>query len=78
MNAVIEAVEGMRIGLGGGTILQFLMQGLFHPARKVREVYWRLFNNTYIGSQEALVPYYPRLVDDEQNVYHCYQLDYVL
>lgn len=26
-------------------------QGLFHPARKVREVYWRLYNNVYIGSQ---------------------------
>ncbi len=26
-------------------------QGLFHPARKVREVYWRLYNNVYIGAQ---------------------------
>lgn len=26
-------------------------QGLFHPARKVREVYWRLYNSTYIGAQ---------------------------
>lgn len=27
------------------------LQGLFHPARKVREVYWRLYNNVYIGAQ---------------------------
>lgn len=30
-----------------------LPQGLFHPARKVREVYWRLYNNVYIGAQVA-------------------------
>ena len=26
-------------------------QGLFHPARKVREVYWKIYNGLYIGSQ---------------------------
>lgn len=26
-------------------------QGLFHPARKVREVYWKIYNMLYIGSQ---------------------------
>ena len=28
-----------------------IFQGLFHPARKVREVYWKIYNNLYIGSQ---------------------------
>ena len=28
-----------------------VLQGLFHPARKVREVYWRLYNSLYIGAQ---------------------------
>ena len=28
-----------------------LLQGLFHPARKVRDVYWKIYNNLYIGSQ---------------------------
>ena len=28
-----------------------LLQGLFHPARKVREVYWKIYNMLYIGSQ---------------------------
>ena len=27
------------------------LQGLFHPARKVREVYWKIYNSLYIGSQ---------------------------
>ena len=29
----------------------YLIQGLFHPARKVREVYWKIYNMLYIGSQ---------------------------
>lgn len=29
----------------------FHLQGLFHPARKVREVYWKIYNMLYIGSQ---------------------------
>ena len=26
-------------------------QGLFHPARKVRQVHWKIYNMLYIGSQ---------------------------
>ena len=51
------------------------MQGLFHPARKVREVYWRLYNNLYIGAQDALVGCYPRLEDDGINTYNRQELD---
>ena len=35
INAVIEAIEGMRCALGSTKVLQYTMQGLFHPARKV-------------------------------------------
>lgn len=31
------------------------MQGLFHPARKVREVYWKIYNMLYIGSQVSII-----------------------
>ena len=51
------------------------MQGLFHPARKVREVYWRLYNNLYIGAQDALVGCYPKLEDDGINTYNRQELD---
>lgn len=27
------------------------LQGMFHPARKVRDVYWKIYNSLYIGSQ---------------------------
>ena len=28
---------------------------MFHPARKVRDVYWKIYNSLYIGSQVKLV-----------------------
>ncbi|KAJ0818453.1 putative splicing factor 3B subunit 1 [Helianthus annuus] len=42
--------------------------GLFHPARKVREVYWKIYNSLYIGAQDALVAAYPVLEDEGDNV----------
>jgi len=70
INAVVEAVEGLRVALGAASVLQYTLQGLFHPARKVREIYWKIYNNLYIGAQDALVPSYPRLNDDKTNNYH--------
>lgn len=61
VNSVMFAVEGCMVALGPGIILLYLLQGLFHPARKVREVYWRIYNRLYVYGQDALVPVYPRL-----------------
>lgn len=55
-----------------------LLQGLFHPARKVRDVYWKIYNSIYIGSQDALIAHYPQVYNDEKNVYVRYELEYVL
>ncbi|KAG8558646.1 hypothetical protein GDO81_017080 [Engystomops pustulosus] len=52
--------------------------GLFHPARKVRDVYWKIYNSIYIGSQDALIAHYPRVYNDEKNTYVRYELDYIL
>jgi splicing factor 3B subunit 1 len=38
---VFDAIEGMRVALGPGVVLSYVLQGLFHPSRRVREVYWR-------------------------------------
>ncbi len=35
INAVMEAIEGLRVGLGVGTLMLHVAQGLFHPARRV-------------------------------------------
>ncbi|OIV96195.1 hypothetical protein TanjilG_14872 [Lupinus angustifolius] len=69
INAVMEAIEGMRVALGAAVVLNYCLQGLFHPARKVREVYWKIYNSLYIGAQDALVASYPALEDEHSNVY---------
>eukprot|EP00983_Pelagomonas_calceolata_P041028 1137868-Pelagomonas_calceolata.AAC.1 len=52
--------------------------GLWHPARKVREVYWRIYNSLYIGAQDALVAFLPRMEDDAHNTYQRYELDLMI
>ena len=78
VQAFMDAVDGMRVSLGPLIILSYVLQGLFHPARKVREVYWKIYNNMYIGSQDTLVAGYPRVNNDAKNTYARYELDYVL
>jgi splicing factor 3B subunit 1 len=69
INAVMEAIEGLRVGLGPNIIFSYTLQGLFHPARKVRNAYWKIFNNLYIGNADALVPAYPLIKNDSKNHY---------
>ena len=78
INAVMDAVEGLRVSIGPVRILQYTLQGLFHPARKVREVYWKIYNNLYIGSQDAILSALPRIEDDDRNLYRRYELEYSL
>ncbi|PRT54813.1 U2 snRNP component prp10 [Wickerhamiella sorbophila] len=59
IDRVMEGMEGLRNALGPGIFLSYIWAGLFHPARKVRETYWILYNSTYIQSADAMVPYYP-------------------
>ncbi|VDO96091.1 unnamed protein product [Soboliphyme baturini] len=74
----IFACEGMRVSLGPCRVMQYCLQGLFHPARKVRDPYWKVYNNLYIGNQDALVAFYPRVLNDERNTYVRYELDYLI
>merc|ERR1719389_438009 len=78
VQAFMAAVEGMRVSLGPVKVLQYCLQGLYHPARKVRDVYWKVYNTLYIGGQDALVAGYPRIPNDAKNSYARYELDYVL
>lgn len=36
--------EAMRVGLGPGVLMSYILQGLVHPARKVREVRSEIFS----------------------------------
>lgn len=68
INAVMAAIQGCAVALGPAPILLYLLHGLFHPAKKVREVYWRIYNALYIHAQDGLVPCYPNVstVDIEE------------
>ncbi|XP_060086188.1 splicing factor 3B subunit 1-like isoform X2 [Ylistrum balloti] len=78
VQAFMGTIEGMRVGLGPSKVLQYTMQGLFHPARKVRDVYWKVYNTVYIGAQDGMIPAYPRVPNDAKNHYIRYELDYIL
>ncbi|KAI8870753.1 ARM repeat-containing protein [Ramicandelaber brevisporus] len=58
---VMSAIDALRLAVGPGVILKLLMQGLFHPAKKVRLAYWRVYNQLYLSSQDSLVPFYPNV-----------------
>jgi splicing factor 3B subunit 1 len=71
IGGVMDAIEAMRVGLGPGVLMSYIVQGLFHPSRRVREVFWRIYNTCYLGSQDAMVPFYPNLgeLSDQTNLY---------
>ncbi|KAI5476004.1 splicing factor 3B subunit 1 [Pseudohyphozyma bogoriensis] len=71
IGAVLEAIEAMRVALGPGVVLAHVLQGLWHPARKVREKYWTIYSTLYMGAQDSLVAFYPSLPDlsDDRNQY---------
>eukprot|EP00171_Calliarthron_tuberculosum_P012841 IDg12841t1 len=61
INAVMSAIQGCSVSLGPSVILLYILQGLFHPARKVRDVYWKIYNALYQYAQDALVVAYPSM-----------------
>ncbi|XP_076460472.1 splicing factor 3B subunit 1-like isoform X1 [Babylonia areolata] len=78
VQAFMGAIEGLRVAVGPSKILQYTLQGLFHPARKVRDVYWKVYNTVYIGAQDGMIPSFPRVPNDTKNQYIRYELDYML
>jgi splicing factor 3B subunit 1 len=75
INAVMEAIEGLRVGLGVNRLLTYVLQGLFHPARRVRDVYWKIFNMLYVGGADDLVAGYPQLPDEKDQYYRRTELE---
>lgn len=78
IQAFFDAIDGFRVALGPGRLLMYVLPGLFHPARRVREAYWRVYNNIYLGGQDALVPFYPRIPDQDLGRYSRAELDLVI
>merc|ERR1712176_1454567 len=69
IQAVFEAIEGLMVSLGPNIIMAYTVQGLYHPSRKVREVFWRVFNTLYIYASDSLVMSYPIIEDEGDNLY---------
>jgi splicing factor 3B subunit 1 len=68
INAVFEALGGLIVALGPAKVFHYVLQGLYHPARKVREVYWKIYNTIYIFAADALTPAYPKVEDESVSV----------
>jgi len=64
IDRMIEAIDAIRVAVGTGPVANYLWAGLFHPARKVRAPYWRVWNEAYVMSADAFVPYYPNFEND--------------
>ncbi|KAI9840798.1 MAG: hypothetical protein M1838_003895 [Thelocarpon superellum] len=65
IDRIIEAIDAIRMAIGTGMVMNYVWAGLFHPARKVRQPYWRLYNDAYVQSADAMVPYYPTLGEEK-------------
>jgi len=75
---ILEGIDALRVVLGMGIFSNYIWAGLFHPARKVRRPYWKLYNSAYIQNPDILVPYYPdirTLADEEDKSYQVEELD---
>lgn len=64
IDRIVEAIDAVRMAVGTGVVMNYVWAGLFHPARKVRTPYWRLYNDAYVQGADAMVPYYPNLAEE--------------
>lgn len=61
---IIEALDALRCVVGNGTFLNYIWAGLFHPATKVRQPYWQLYDAAYVQNADAMVPYFPQAEEE--------------
>ncbi|KAH3672244.1 hypothetical protein WICMUC_004339 [Wickerhamomyces mucosus] len=64
INRILEGLEGIRNAIGPGLMMNYVWTGLFHPARKVRTPFWRLYNSAYVQQLDSLVPFYPKIEEE--------------
>jgi splicing factor 3B subunit 1 len=70
VNATMEAIESFIIALGGARLFLYTSAGLFHPARKVREIFWKIHNSIHISAYESLVSVQPTMDDGSRLPHH--------
>eukprot|EP00579_Thalassiosira_antarctica_P030205 CAMPEP_0202029318 /NCGR_PEP_ID=MMETSP0905-20130828/63912_1 /ASSEMBLY_ACC=CAM_ASM_000554 /TAXON_ID=420261 /ORGANISM="Thalassiosira antarctica, Strain CCMP982" /LENGTH=1341 /DNA_ID=CAMNT_0048593067 /DNA_START=13 /DNA_END=4038 /DNA_ORIENTATION=- len=69
IQATCDAIEGLMVSLGPNVILAYTVQGLYHPARRVREIYWKIYNMLYIYAADSMVLGFPVIEDEGENFY---------
>ncbi|KAL3783566.1 hypothetical protein ACHAW5_007874 [Stephanodiscus triporus] len=69
IQATCDAIEGLMVALGPNVILAYTVQGLYHPARKVREIYWKIYNMMYIYAADSMVLGFPAIENEGKNTY---------
>jgi splicing factor 3B subunit 1 len=68
IDRIVEAIEAIGMAIGPGLLMNYVWAGLFHPARKVRHVYWRIHNEIYVRSSDSMVPFYLNLTMDGEEM----------
>ena len=61
IKAFLHAMDALTLALGPARVLPYLWHGLFHPARRIRSIYWKVYNNVFINHMDALTPIYKDL-----------------
>ncbi len=56
--SVLGAIEAAGAAVGMPVLSTYVLSGLFHPARLVRSVYWRIYNNLYGYAADQLSAVY--------------------
>ncbi|KAI5968629.1 prp10 [Candida theae] len=74
---VLESLDSLRLILGIGVFMNYVWAGLFHPARKVRAPFWKIYNSAYVQCSDTIVPYYPNVqkMEQENNRFAIEELD---
>lgn len=54
IDRIVEAIDALGMAVGTGILMNYVWAGLFHPARRVRQPYWRLYNDAYVQSADSM------------------------
>jgi splicing factor 3B subunit 1 len=74
----LDAIEGTSLAIGPARVMNFTVAGLFHPARRVRMVYWKIYNHLYYNFQDKMVSCFPHVPNEEGRKYDRDVLDIMI
>lgn len=78
INRILESIDSLRTIIGIGPFLNYIWAGLFHPAKKVRAAFWKVYNRAYIQNCDIMVPNYPTFDNLEGISYEIEELNLIL